>query len=1532
MKRMFVGGMAAILAVAGLGAPLSAQAIAANSAHLDFFTSYNYAATGDVVPAGTLAVTGKNAAIMITNTMDGTGQPLVAPRFDFVPAPGVTVTGGVPAPLPSGPPYAWTPGDIADNTSYQQIALVSPGATDFTPGFSGGRTISPTFFSGPGTQTVTISGIATAPTPELRFIVTVPPADQFVAATIIMPTPTPGYNYLPGPNRLEIWITNPTVNTVYSQVVEVGVVLKPGVTTSDFKASVSIARLESIASGSPSAGTTVTSGLMELGTWTCTTPGEYMWGWNSYVRKTVIFPAITRNSVGVYFNEYNNYNTPGDIFTDQIVTYQPRSWNSWSSNWPDPPTNPAVTDLRSTLVSAIPLSWMSPPPVGVTPPVNPGTYEWTFGSLGNGASTSSAPALGNGTAMAPANPGFNVSRFITPSSTLTTPVTTQTLTISVTPLVPMDQLNINVNASENSLVHPQIKSPTTTSGTAGGITTNVNLSADNHSLNISIFPITPDMVGNAIAKVVTLEVALRPGVTSAVYMPQVSASNQDNVLETWTWSSAVATPITELGTWSWSSGAGGPYAWYARSAILKTVNLLSTQYNNVWTGFNTNYGYGLPGDSFTNVPVTGNKGWSTWLNNSSDGTGLPVVSANVTLSSPLPSFDYMNPNTWTSPAPQTYLWNFGNVGQNLGVGPNVGLSTVEFTPGFDVNRLITPLIVTSSGTTQTLTLYVTPREDMDQLNINVNVGPDGLVNPTITSPPTGPGTNLSPDGRSLGIYITKPTPNDTITRTITINVNLEAGVTSADYMPAVSISNQKNTDSGWVTGSSLPSDAVTDLGQWVWSATGNYAWNWWKLFYKNVNLWSTQRNNVWVSFNRSYVAGVPGDTFTNTEVTGNRSWFANIHNSQDNTNLPVDDPTLTVNTNQQMAATVAVSSPPLGPPRPWSSSSGSGPYQYQLSLADLPQGTGNGVGFQSAAMDPVVFTPGFDASRTISPLTLGASGDQTILVTVTPLEAMGWLTVNLNTWQDGRVNPTVASATSVPPVQAFVSPERTGVSASISNPTIGQPFIVTVIIHTELLGAAPVDYMPWVNVNAQSNLGNGVTAGSQVSVDDADLGKPWAWSATGVYAWTWWSYLQRNIAMGGYSWIPPMVTTSAATAVGTSSATLNMSFDFKDYGSGQVQFKYKKTTDSAWTYSDWIAGVGSGTSSQVVNSLSPNTGYQFAARLKYGTTEIEGPVLTFTSLSDARKSTKTFLGSYPNPSESGKPVALIAAVLVMAPGSAPTVTFGNGEAKINPAGPSAQGFANPLPVPTGTVAFKEGGIIIGTATLNKLGIATFTSSSLSFGKHSLTAEYSGDPGNSSSISSVVTQSVKYGSSTKVTSSANPSLLGQALAFTATVTGQGVTPTGMVTFKDGFRTLGSVKLTGNTATLNANALPGGSHDINAVYEGDDTYMGSDGHLTQIVNKANSKISLASTPNPSNRGQRVTLTATVGPVTPGSGLPTGKVIFKDGGTTLGTDTLNSAGKASYSTSSLSRGSHTITVVYVGDDSFNGSTSAIVNQKVN
>jgi hypothetical protein len=99
----------------------------------------------------------------------------------------------------------------------------------------------------------------------------------------------------------------------------------------------------------------------------------------------------------------------------------------------------------------------------------------------------------------------------------------------------------------------------------------------------------------------------------------------------------------------------------------------------------------------------------------------------------------------------------------------------------------------------------------------------------------------------------------------------------------------------------------------------------------------------------------------------------------------------------------------------------------------------------------------------------------------------------------------------------------------------------------------------------------------------------------------------------------------------------------------------------------------------------------------------------------------------------------------------------------------------------------------------------------------------------------------------------------------------------------------------------------------------------------VLQANTATSLTSNHDPSIVGQAVTFTATTTPVAPGGGIPTGGVTFKDGATVLATMTLNASGQATFTTSTLTLGTHSITATYSGDANFAGSNSASLSQGV-
>lgn len=88
-------------------------------------------------------------------------------------------------------------------------------------------------------------------------------------------------------------------------------------------------------------------------------------------------------------------------------------------------------------------------------------------------------------------------------------------------------------------------------------------------------------------------------------------------------------------------------------------------------------------------------------------------------------------------------------------------------------------------------------------------------------------------------------------------------------------------------------------------------------------------------------------------------------------------------------------------------------------------------------------------------------------------------------------------------------------------------------------------------------------------------------------------------------------------------------------------------------------------------------------------------------------------------------------------------------------------------------------------------------------------------------------------------------------------------------------------------------------------------------------------VTSSANPANYGASVTFTATV--TTTGATPPTGTVTFNDGNTALGTGTLNTSQVATFTTSTLTAGTHSITAVYGGDSSNAGSTSPVLSQVI-
>jgi hypothetical protein len=262
-------------------------------------------------------------------------------------------------------------------------------------------------------------------------------------------------------------------------------------------------------------------------------------------------------------------------------------------------------------------------------------------------------------------------------------------------------------------------------------------------------------------------------------------------------------------------------------------------------------------------------------------------------------------------------------------------------------------------------------------------------------------------------------------------------------------------------------------------------------------------------------------------------------------------------------------------------------------------------------------------------------------------------------------------------------------------------------------------------------------------------------------------------------------------------------------------------------------------------------------------------------------------------------------------------------------------ISNSLPVaPTGTVNFLDGTTVIGSGTLNGLGVATYSTSVLTTGSHSITAVYGGDSQNNAATSPALSESVQQATTTALASSLNPAIAAASVTFTATVAGPAASPVkpgGTVTFFDGATSIGTGTLNAaGVATLTTSSLNGGQHSITANYGGDSLDLASQSIvLVQTMAKATTASTLA-TSNPTVfAGVSVTFTSVVSR-TDGV-IPTGTVTFLDGSNAIGTGTLNSTGTAVFATAALGGGVHTITASYGGDASNLTSTSPAVTETV-
>ncbi len=258
------------------------------------------------------------------------------------------------------------------------------------------------------------------------------------------------------------------------------------------------------------------------------------------------------------------------------------------------------------------------------------------------------------------------------------------------------------------------------------------------------------------------------------------------------------------------------------------------------------------------------------------------------------------------------------------------------------------------------------------------------------------------------------------------------------------------------------------------------------------------------------------------------------------------------------------------------------------------------------------------------------------------------------------------------------------------------------------------------------------------------------------------------------------------------------------------------------------------------------------------------------------------------------------------------------------------------------VGHEQGQTFVGALTVNTDGSGEGTFSVIK--PNSFYTATATDPsGNTSEFAAATTAQALPASQTAVSSTANPSTVGQSVTFTAVVTApsyQG-TPTGTVTFTidgEGQTPVTLALVAGSDkAQLTTSTLSAGSHTVSASYSGDKNVSASSGSLlSQTVNAPAlqaSTTTLESSHDPSTLGQAVTFTAVV---TAGSyqRTPTGTVTFTIDGQAQSPVALALTGgsdQAQFTTSTLSEGLHTVSASYSGDSDVSASSGSLPTQSV-
>lgn len=250
---------------------------------------------------------------------------------------------------------------------------------------------------------------------------------------------------------------------------------------------------------------------------------------------------------------------------------------------------------------------------------------------------------------------------------------------------------------------------------------------------------------------------------------------------------------------------------------------------------------------------------------------------------------------------------------------------------------------------------------------------------------------------------------------------------------------------------------------------------------------------------------------------------------------------------------------------------------------------------------------------------------------------------------------------------------------------------------------------------------------------------------------------------------------------------------------------------------------------------------------------------------------------------------------------------------------------------TGSVQILDGTTQIANLAVQGGGCAYgYITPGLAAGTHTLSAVYSGDANNAGGNSLPVAVTVAPASVTLSPACWNANFAyGQNYQCTVSLSSNGGTPTGAITYSlDGAAPVSLALNTGNAQFTLATPAAGG-HSLAIGYAQQGNYAAS-ATATETFTVTAAPVVVALTPSSwyTQASAGVSFAVAISSWSAGAPKGIGTVAFYDSATLLATVAVDENGKASFSTSSLSAGSHVITANYTGNGNYaNGSASVTI-----